>query len=88
MSTAVLWRPMLDRGVVRRRRCLRWCRVPRREEVLHEPNPLGCDADRLMTAMPMLVVHDGTTHMGHRRDGGQFHQSLLLELALQPCGRC
>jgi hypothetical protein len=33
--------------------------------------------------MPMLVVHDGTTHMGHRRDNGQFHQAFLLKLALK-----
>ena len=55
-----------------------------REDVLHEPPTLRCHADRLMTAMPRRVVHDGTTHMGHPRDGGQFHQPFQLESALDP----
>ena len=58
--------------------------MPSREDVLHEPHALECHADCLLTAIPMRVVHDGTIHMGHRRDNGQFHQPFLLELALKP----
>ena len=85
MTTAVLGRQPRDRGgVVRGRRCLGWCRVQRRADVLHEPHPLRGQTDRLMAAMPRLVVHDGTTHRGHPRDGGQFHQPFQLECALDP----
>jgi hypothetical protein len=58
--------------------------VQRSEDVLQEPNTLGCYANRLLTAMPMRGVHDGKTHIGHRRDNGQFHQPFLLKLALKP----
>jgi hypothetical protein len=58
----------------------------RREEVLHEPHPLGGHADRLLTAMPRRVVHDGTPHVGHRRDGGQVHQSFPFKRALDAFG--
>jgi hypothetical protein len=30
------------------------------------------------------MVHHRTTHIGHRRDGGQFHQPFQLERALDP----
>jgi hypothetical protein len=30
------------------------------------------------------MVHHGTIHMGHRRDGGQFHQPFPLKIAVNP----
>ena len=76
---------MLNRGGwVRGRQRLGRCHVQRREDVLQEPNTLGCYANGLLTAMPMRGVHDGKTHIGHRRDNGQFHQPFLLKLALKP----
>ena len=85
MITAVLWREMLDRGGgIRGRRCLGWCRLQRREVVLHEPHALECQADRLLAVLPRRMVHHGTTHMGHRRDGGQFHQPFPLNIAVEP----
>jgi len=87
MITAVLWRKTLDRGGgIRGRRCLGWCRLQRREEVLHEPHALECHTDRLLAALPRRMVHHGTTHMGHRRDGGQFHQPFPLKIAVDPFG--
>ena len=57
-------------------------RVPRRENSLHEPHPLGGHADGLLMGLPTRVVHRRTTHRGHLRDGGQGHQPCPLELAL------
>ena len=45
-----------------------------REDVLHEPHPLGCHANRLMMGLPLRVVHYRTTDSSHPRDVGQFHQ--------------
>jgi hypothetical protein len=54
-----------------------------RQDLLPEPNTVVGHADGLTTAPPRLAVDDGTTHGGHPRDGGQFHQPLLLESALE-----
>ena len=53
-----------------------------REEVLHEPHPLGGHADCLLMVLPMRGVHHRATHRGHPRNGGQFHQPCPLEPAL------
>ena len=70
----------------RRRGCAAGRVRTRREDALHEPHPVGGHADRLLTAMPGRVVHDGTPHVGHRRDGGQFHQPFPFKRALDAFG--
>jgi hypothetical protein len=64
-----------------------------REDLLHEPPTLRCHADRLMTAMPRRVVHDGATHCGYSRQCGQFNQPFkwycqIKRVACTVLGQC
>jgi hypothetical protein len=85
MITVVCGLHRLDRdGMAWGGRRLRRCHAPRRDNVFYQPNTLRRHADRLLSAIPMCVVHDGTPHVGQRRNSGQLHQAFPFELTLKP----